>query len=399
MSERTDIIVVGAGLSGLLAALALSDTDHGPGRSVTLLDAGGIDRPSDDGRVTALTPSAVRMLHRLGVRDLEATPITGMRVGEGDADTPWQFELPDRTGEPLALNVENAALRRALLMEVRRRGIGMRDHTRVAGLDTAGLATLMLEDGSSLTASLIVAADGRNSAMRRLSGLSVSRSDFGQSALVTTVVHAEPHEGIALQRFQPVGAVASLPLATVEGHHRSQIVWSDRPEAVEAARALPQNALVALIDERLWHALEITGLDADVQSYPLVGQRSEALAKNRVALVGDAARIIHPLAGQGWNLAVRDVAALAQGVSEAVETGQDIGRAGLLGYERWRRTDETMLGAVTTALSAAPARGPLSLIGHARRAAFAAVDELSSLHTLIRREAAGETGERPPLLR
>ncbi|WP_298919134.1 FAD-dependent monooxygenase [uncultured Algimonas sp.] len=393
------IAVVGAGLSGLLAALALSDETHGPGRDVVLIDAGDIDRPARDGRITALTPSALRLLARLGISDLDATPVTAMRVGEGDADTPWQFELPERPDDPLALNVENEALRHALLAELRARGIPLRGGLRADSLSQDGPAELGLSDGTALTASLIVAADGRNSALRRMAGLSVSRSDYGQHALVTTVTHAEPHDGIALQRFQPVGAVASLPLATVDGHHRSQIVWSDRPGAVQAACALPDDALAALIDERLWSALDVTGIDTEVQSYPLIGLRSEALSRDRVALVGDAARVIHPLAGQGWNLAVRDVAALVQGVREAVETGQDIGKAGLLGYERWRRVDETLLAAVTTALSVAPRRGPLSLIGHARRAAFAAVDEIPSLHGLIRREAAGETGERPPLLR
>ncbi len=399
MTETADIIVVGGGLSGLLCALALSDNEHGAGRNVVLVEAGPLDRDTSDGRVTALAPSAMRMMARLGLRDLPTTPMTGMRVGEGDADTPWQFELPEREGQPLAMNVENGVLRDALLAEVRKRGIKTHEGVRVLDLSTRGQAVLTLDDGSTLQAALVVAADGRDSALRRLAGIGASRRDFGQSALVTSVTHAEPHEGIALQRFQPVGAVASLPLADAGGRHRSQIVWSDRPDAVDAARELPEAALAALIDERLWGALDMTGLDAEVQTYPLTGLRSDALSKDRVALVGDAARLIHPLAGQGWNLAVRDVAALAQGVREAVETGQDIGKAGLLGYERWRRADETALATLTTALAAAPSRGPLSIIGHARRAAFAAVDEMPSLHAIIRREAAGETGERPPLLR
>lgn len=399
MSEHTQIAVIGAGLSGLLSALALSDPEHGAGREVVLIDAKPIERSESDGRATALTPSAMRAITRLGVEGLEATPILGMRVGEGGSDTPWQFELPERDGGPLAFNVENERLRSAILACLNTSSVQIRDSVRVDALSQNGSVNLMLSDGTQLTADLVVAADGRNSAVRRMAGVSVSRSDFGQHAMVTTVIHAEPHDGIALQRFQPVGAVASLPFATTQAGHRSQIVWSDRSEAIAAARALPEEALIALIDDRLWGALEITGLDTPVQSYPLIGQRSEALNRGRVALVGDAARVIHPLAGQGFNLAVRDIGALVEGIREAVETGQDIGTAGLIGYERWRRADETVLATLTTSLATAPARGPLALLGHARRAAFAVVDDMPALHTLIRREAAGETGERPALLR
>jgi len=399
MSDTTQIAVVGAGLSGLLAALTLSHPDHGPGCDVTLIDAGEIGRSSEDGRVTALTPSAMRMLARLGVEGLGETPMTGMRVGEGAADTPWQFELPKREGEPLAFNVENAVLRAVIVHQLSTSSVSLRENVRVESIDQDRLTTLTLSDGTSLTASLIIAADGRNSALRRMSGLSVTAHDFKQRALVTTITHAEPHDGIALQRFQSVGAVASLPLATTKAGHRSQIVWSDRTDAIEAALTLSDSALIALMDERLWHALDVTGLDTPLQSYPLIAQRCETLHSDRIALIGDAARIIHPLAGQGFNLAVRDIAALAHTIGDAVATGQDIGTAGLIGYQRWRDADETALGTMTSALASAPARGPLSILGHARRAAFAVVDELPSLHSFIRSEAAGETGERPALLR
>ena len=396
MSEHSQIAVVGAGLSGLLSALALSDPEHGPGREVVLIDAEPIDRSLSDGRATALTPSAMRALTRLGIEDLASTPILGMRVGEGEADTLWQFELPERDDEPLAFNVENESFRAALLARLKHSPVHIRDGVRVETLSQDATATLILSDDTQLTAELIVAADGRNSAVRRMVGLSVSHFDFGQNAMVTTVIHAEPHDGIALQRFQPVGAVASLPVAKTKTGHRSQIVWSDRSSAIAAACALPAKALIKLIDDRLWGALDITGLDTAMQSYPLIGQRSEALSRGRVALIGDAARTIHPLAGQGFNLAVRDIGVLAECIGEAVQTGQDIGTAGLIGYERWRRADETLLAVLTTSLALASARG---LLGHARRAAFAAVDDMPVLHTLIRREATGSTGEQPALLR
>lgn len=397
-NNRAQIAIIGAGLSGLLSAIALSDPNYGAGRDVLLIDAGTIMEPRADGRVTVLTPSAIRMLERLGVTGFEQTLIMGMRVGEGADDTRWQFELTERPDEPLAVSVENEALRTALLARLSDCSVTLLGHTRLDSLSQNGHDSLKLDNGDHHNVELLIGADGRNSAVRRLAGLSVSRSDFEQQALVTTLIHEEPHEGIALQRFQPVGAVAALPLATTDKGHRSQIVWSDRPTAIEAAKSLPESALIPLIDEKLWGALSVTGLDAELQSYPLIAQRSEALTQGRIALVGDAARAVHPLAGQGFNLAVRDIAALCQGVREAMATGQDVGTAGLIGYERWRRADETALGALTETLSRAPTKGPLSLLGHARRAAFAILDEVSSLQALIRREAAGELGERPDLL-
>ena len=400
MGPDTDVLVVGAGLSGLLAAIALARPEPGAGRRVTLADAGTVGRDTPDGRATALAPSSTRMLARLGIALPEAAPLTGMRVGEGEADSPWQFELPSRPDEPLAHVVENAALRRACLAALDTLDVKRVEGVRLTGLERSGHVRARFDDGRTVDAALVVAADGRDSAVRRLSGLSVSRHDFRQKALVTTVTHAEDHEGTALQRFQSVGAVASLPLPDAGRTHRSQIVWSDRTAAVDAACALPASALAALIDDRLWGALEVTGIAAPVQSYPLTGQRAEALSAERVALVGDAARIIHPLAGQGFNLAVRDVAALVQSVGEAAATGQDVGTAGLIGYARWRRVDETLLGAVTAGLSAVPSRlGRLGrLVGHARRAVFATVDEWPALHPFIRAEASGDTGERPHLL-
>ncbi len=403
MTQHFDIAVIGAGLSGLLAATALATSEPGAGRSVALVDAGTIDAPRPDSRATALAPSSVRMLRRLGVAVEPSEPMVGMRVGEGDADTPWQFELPARAGEPLAHVVPNAALRTALLAAMPER-VARFEGVTLAGLDVDGRAAITLSDGTSLSASLVVACDGRDSAVRRLAGISVSRTDFGQSAMVATVHHAEPHDGVALQRFADVGAVASLPLPDQDDVHRSQIVWSDRPRAVEAATVLSPDALAALIDERLWGYLDVNAVEPDVQSYPLVGQRAGSLTAERVALVGDAARVIHPLAGQGWNLAVRDVAALHEGVVEAVATGQDIGTAGLLEYSRWRRADETLLGTLTAALSRGRLPGALRLSrfgglpGHARRAAFALTDSVPALHPFIRREAAAESGTSPMLM-
>jgi 2-octaprenyl-6-methoxyphenol hydroxylase len=398
MSTRQDILIVGAGLSGLLAAIAFAIETPGAGAPVTLIDAGEISRAGADGRVTTLAPSSWRMLQRLGIALPAAGLMTGMRVGEGQDDSPWQFELPSRLETPLAYVVDNMALRAALLERMSALNVKMISHAAITDMEVDGQVELSLaSQEKTLSAPLLIAADGRQSMIRRLAGISVSTHEFAQKSLVCTVQHDEEHDGVALQRFQSVGAIASLPLANP---HQSQIVWSDRRAAMDAAFALDGQTLSALINERLWGALAVTKIVDKPQTFPLIARRAEAMTRDRIALIGDAARTIHPLAGQGFNLAIRDIAALVETVTEAKQTGQDIGMAGLIGYERWRRSDETLLGAVTGALSARPSRMGLlgRTIGHARRAAFATTDRLSALHPFIRQEAAGETGERPTLL-
>lgn len=402
---RSDIIVVGAGLSGLLAAIAMADPDYGAGRTVRLIDAGQIMRADEDGRATTLTPSALRALKRLGVALPDLAEMTGMHVGEGDQYSPWTFDLgtaqaldaKDRS-TPLAYIAENGALREAFLTRIAALPITLESDSRVKNLSLTKGACVTLDTGEDRVADLLLACDGRGSVMRGLADISVSDHDFKQYALVTTVAHKRRHEGSALQRFQTVGAIAALPLPDHGGVHRSQIIWSDRQIAIEAATQLPEQALIRLMDERLWHRLEMTGLTRPRQTFPLHARRAETLSIPRLALIGDAARTIHPLAGQGFNLAIRDIAALTDGIKDAVQTGQDIGTAGLIGYEQWRRMDETVLGLTTAGLSSAPKRGPGRLLGHLRRASFAAVDAVPSLHALIQSEAAGELGSRPNLL-
>lgn len=406
VTETSDIIVVGAGLSGLLAAIALAEPDYGAGRTVTLVDPGPLKLQkkagtAQDTRATSLTPSAVRMFKRLSIDMPALAPMRGMRVGEGKKTSPWQFQLDAPDGEALAWFIGNDTFREVLLSRAIDLGVTLCAGRRVEGLRVPGLAELTLDNGETLTAKLIVAADGRMSAVRRLAGIGFTERPFDQSTLILTAIHDKPHEDLALERFQSVGAIGSLPLLDDEqGRHRSQIAWSDRTSAVKAAQDLPASALAALINERLWGYLGVSDVVGPRQAFPLAARRADSLVSNRIALIGDAARTIHPLAGLGFNLAIRDIGALTEGICQAVETGQDIGTSGLQNYAKWRALDANLISQLTEGLSAARRSSVFGRItGHVRRGVFAMLDNTPSLHTLVRQEAAGELGTLPSLLR
>lgn len=408
MSNHSDIIVVGAGLSGLLAAVALADPEYGAGRAVTLVDPGPLEvQPQDnaekrhDLRATSLTPSAVRMLKRLSLDVPLLSAMRTMRVGEGDKGTPWQFRLDAPEGEVLAWFIGNDTFRVRMLRRAVELGVKCLGGHSVEDMRCEGIAELTLDNGDILTAELIVAADGRDSAVRRLAGIGHTARPFEQHTLILTAIHDKPHHDVAFQRFQSVGAIGSLPLLDdEEGRHRSQIAWSDRSVAALAAKDLPAESLAALIDERLWGELGVSDVVGTRQAYPLTARRADRIVEHRVALVGDAARTVHPLAGLGFNLAIRDIGALTDGIVEALQTGQDIGVSGLQNYSRWRTLDATMITQLTEGLSAARRDrffGRLS--GHVRRSLFAALDATPLVQPLVRKEAMGELGTLPSLLR
>jgi len=406
MKTRFDILIVGGGLIGKIAAIALSDIQ---GLSVVLVDKRDILSPKalpQDGRATALSTSSLNLLKNLHVEVSDIIePMQDMLITEGDlGDEPaWRLHFEHKTSDKGAPHlIENRALNERILSRLTTSGVTILSKTEVTDITHAIEGVSAKIDGKPVEADLLVAADGGRSKLRMRAGIDVDGRDYDQSALVTTIKHELPHDGLALQRFLPGGPLAVLPLQK----QRSQIVWSHKPSAIKAAMALSDADFLSELSFCVGDYLGKLSLDAPRQSYPLHLQLAQTYVASRFVLIGDAAHVIHPLAGQGLNLGLRDVAALFDVVSDARKTGRDIGGAVLGEYEAWRKSDVTALAGATDILSyiyASP-RGfmsrPLSkAFGHIRRVGLSVVNEAEFLKNLFILEATGNTGKIPVLLK
>ncbi len=336
-----------------------------------------------------------------------AQPILDIRVSDGKPGRPAsRFFLHYDHREsgleaPFGHIVENRAVRRALaarlaeLPQARVIAPG-----RLASLERGpGRVDARLEDGREIRARLLVAADGARSTLRQEAGIAAAEITYAQTAIVATVAHELPHGGVAHEHFLPAGPFAMLPMTDAEGLHRSSIVWTERRALAPALLGLDDDGFSAEIERRFGASLGRIQVLGRRWSYPLKLVHAERYAGHRLVLVGDAAHAIHPIAGQGLNLGLRDVAALAEVIVEAHRLGLDIGAADVLaGYERWRRFDVMLLIAVTDSLNRLFSNdiGPLRL---ARDLGLAAVDRLPPLKRLLMRHAMGAAGPRPRLLR
>jgi 2-octaprenyl-6-methoxyphenol hydroxylase len=353
MTDSYDVIIVGGGPVGLCQALALTRFQRG--LRVALLDRRPFSVPNDK-RAFALSAGVRRVLEALGVwsaLSAEATPIRAMKIsdsGSGDISRPvfLTFEGDVAPGEPYAHMVPNRVLTAALLEAVK-------DHADlIAPVEVTGYtaepatATLSLKDGRVLRAPLIVAADGAMSALRQMAGIGVVSHDYRQSGIVTTIAHQLPHEGTAFEHFRPAGPFASLPLSG----NRSSLVWTESTEEAARLKALPLEQAAVEIEAAMGSSLGKVTVEEGLQSFPLKLQLAREFVAPRLALIGDAAHVIHPLAGQGLNLGLKDVAALAESVIEAMRMGLDHGSVDVLaGYQQWRRFDTALMAAVTDNLN------------------------------------------------
>ena len=399
--SRFDLIVVGGGMTGLALATAVA----GARLRVLLIERQPLEHgtePRFDGRVTAISRGSRYLLEAIGIwRDLRegAQPILEIEVGERHSPfrTPGGREgYGRRQTDHIVENrmIRSALARRAAALAGGPLEIAAPDRPVRIERRSEGVA-IGLASGRSVRAALLAAADGRSSPIRDIAGIGVTRWDYGQTGIVATVAHAKPHHGRAFERFFATGPLAMLPMTG----QRSSIVWAATDRLARALIALDDAAFVQELGERFGDrhgALELAG---PRWHYPLSMVQAARYTERRLALVGDAARAIHPIAGQGWNLALRDVAALAELVVDAGRLGLDVGGASVLGrYERWRRFDSLALIGITDGLNRLFANDllPLRL---ARELGLGAVERIPPLKRFFMRHAMGLLGDLPRVMR
>ncbi len=406
-----EVAIAGGGFTGRALALALAMLAP-KGFAIALVDAetprAGPQRdgapPKQDARALALSAATKNLLSVLGVWPaLEggAQPITSIEI----TDSPLHAELrPHFLGfddvlgdnEPGAYLVEYGALYRALedaVAQSRDIDIIAPDTVTDYSADAFGV-TATLASGKTLPARLLVAADGKHSRLRERAGIKCVSWSYPQIGIVTTVAHTHPHHGRAVQHFLPAGPFAILPLTG----NRSSIVWTEEKERAAEIMALDEAGFTAELATRFGTKLGEIELAGPRQSFPLVLQIARSFVADRLALVGDAAHVVHPLAGQGLNIGMRDVAALAEVIVEDARLGLDVGSpVGLERYQRWRRFDSAFSAAVMDGLNRLFSNdaAPLRVL---RDLGLGLVDRAPSLKRFLVREAAGATGSVPRLL-
>ncbi len=404
MADDAELVVAGAGLNGLLLAVACA----GAGLSVAVVDpqdpAAMLDQ-GFDGRTSAIAYGSQRVLAGIGLWPAvagEAEPILEIRVADDNSPLFLHYDhrdlaAGDDPAPPLGYIVENRVLRRALLERARALpSLRLFAGRRIAAVEAeAGGAIARLDDGERLRCRLVAAADGKDSPLRRGAQIHAVEWRYAQTSIVTTVAHARPHAGIAIEHFLPAGPFAILPMRG----NRSSIVWTEQTDLAPAILALPEAEFAAELEARFGDFLGALEPLGPRWSYPLSLLLAERYVAPRLALVGEAAHVIHPIAGQGLNIGIRDVAALAELIIDQRRRGLDIGDDALLSrYERQRRTDALVLAAVTDGLNRlfSNTLAPLRL---ARDLGLAAVNRLPSAKRLLMRHAMGLFGELPRLAR
>jgi 2-octaprenyl-6-methoxyphenol hydroxylase len=403
MAFDSDILVVGGGLNGPALSLALAQA----GLSVTVIDAlpqATRDEAGFDGRAYALALASMRLLKAIGIWEgvghrsqpiLEIVASDG-RAGEGPAPFFLDFHHGEIEEGPMGYMLEDRYLRRAFLDAMAQSDrITTLSDARVVGQETdATGATVTLADGETLRGRVLVGCDGRRSGTAERAGIRRTGWDYGQTALVCAIAHEKPHNGTAHQFFMPPGPLAILPLPG----NRSSIVWSETHRAAAAIQALDDDGYLAALRPRFGDFLGRIALDGARFSYPLNLSIANAFVAPRVALLGDAAHGVHPIAGQGLNLGLRDVGALAQVLVEAKRRGEDIGAIDVLErYQLWRRFDTTLMAAGTDLFNRLFSNdNPVLRFG--RDLGMGAVNALPGLRRRFIREAAGLTGDLPRLM-
>jgi 2-octaprenyl-6-methoxyphenol hydroxylase len=399
--DRADVIIFGGGLVGLALASALDSS----GLSAIVVDPADPApraQASFDGRTSAVSSSSMRMLETIGVADHLAEPGCPIwRIAVADGLKPGGLHFDPDDGEPLGLMHENRHLRTALQARAEAgKNVWLLWNSRVTSVDRADHRVVVaLEDGRKLSAPLLVAADGRNSKTREMAGISMARWKYDHQAIVSVLRHERPHEHIAYEIFYPTGPFALLPMNDDKIGHRSAIVWSVPEEDAGGWLSLTDDDFAAEAETAMGGFLGKIEMLAPRSSFPLGFHHAAQITAKRLALAGDAAHAIHPIAGQGLNLGFRDVAALAQVLVEGARLGLDLGDQQLIDrYQRWRSLDALSVAFATDSLTRVYGV-PGMAVSAIRRFGMGLVGRISPLRNRLMNEARGTSGDLPLLLR
>jgi 2-octaprenyl-6-methoxyphenol hydroxylase len=402
MAAQRGIVIGGGAFAGLALALALRQ-GLGEGLPIIVADPALATQPSRDPRATAIVAACRRLFDALGVWDAvaaESQPILDMVVTDSkleDAMRPTflTFGGDVAPGEPFAHMVENRRLIDELVKHAEAAGVDLRA-TAVTTFDSRpDGVSVTLGDGSVIEAVLLVAADGARSKLRERAGIATHGWDYDQSGIVVTVGHERDHDGRAEEHFLPAGPFAILPLTG----KRSSLVWTEKRAEAARITALSEDEFHVELEQRFGlHLGEVKALDKP-RAFPLGYFVARSFIGERLALIGDAAHVIHPIAGQGLNMGLKDVAALAETIVDAARLGMDFGQADVLDrYQRWRRFDTVAMGVATNALNLMFSND-LPFVRSIRDIGLGIVDRLPPLKGAFIRQAAGLSGEVPRLLK
>lgn len=400
--ERTDVIILGGGLVGLALAAALDSS----GLSSAILDPADPEErtsASFDGRATALASSSKLMFDAVGISDHfpePGSPIRRIEVADGLAPGGLTFD-PGGNDEPLGWMYENRHLRAALRARAEAgRNIALHWRTRAAAVERGEFGVAVsLDDGRLLAAPLLVAAEGRHSPTREAAGIRVARWKYDHAAIVSTLRHELPHDQVAHEIFYPAGPFALLPMNDDADGHRSAIVWSVGADDAPGLLSLSDADFAAEAQAAMGGFLGKITMIAPRASWPLGFHHAAQITSNRLALVGDAAHGIHPIAGQGVNLGYRDAAALAQVLVEGARLGLDLGDRQLMDrYQAWRGVDTFMVALATDTLTRIyGVKGKTA--SRVRRFGMGLIDRIGPVKDRLMAEARGTSGDLPLLLR